>query len=438
MTTNYDLDYGINRDSLFVKSASNADYRFGSKNSYLDSSNSEDSEDDDLSAEMIDNMYLKKRTNKRIVKVRKSDISRKPTNGVRKARPRAKSSQPGVNLRAGSKSQRYSKQDKTIQIDSGDKSKGRSKSGSKTGSKTNRYANTLRLNDPNVDAVLNSQLMTRSKVSKKYATVQKRDETSGTSGTSDPSVMRSEDNNSMDNTSSVDTGDTDDTKSSDGSKKRREKDPVPIKNAIKDTRDRARYVDVRRFFRNPKKCSQDSIQIMVDIINSNHEISLRNLNWFGTKHLDTMDSRYRTNDNGDRELFDPKISYGKRQGPYGKKGFDPFRRGLAFNWNYDPNDKTKTVITTLCQLQFFKWLFEYEMMTYILENLIELKDLQSRYEKRKKEEKKAKKVKKDKESEKEESENTQNAKRSGNTKNLKLKAKRTDNRVESKLVIKIG
>ena len=375
--------------------------------------------------------------NKRIVKVRKNvgdpSEDRFDVHKLADRRSLEQKNHKSVNstTRLGSKSEKYSKQTK-IDIDGADTEIIQSKIGSKTVLDNRKIPvgrnSTFNLNDPNVEAVLNSQLMTDKLTNRKYAKVTKNN--GDTSGTSDHSIKM--DDRSIDN--SIDTIDTDDTKSSEGSKKKKEKDPVPIKDAIKDARERARYVDVRRFFRDSAKCSKENIQLMVDIINSNHEISLRNLNWFGTKHLDTMDSRYRTKDNGEKELFDPKISYGKRQGPYGKKGFDPFRRGLAFNWNYDPDDKTKTVVTTLCQLQFFKWLFEYEMMDYIKENLNELKELQRKYEKKRKEEKRAKKDVKDKSDE-----DTQDSfKKSDDDKNVKLKAKRTDTSAETKLIIRIG
>lgn len=414
MSTTYE-DYGINRNRLFASSRKSSYH----KTDRQYNRNAKNGEDGELTVLKVDTL---KNTNRRVVKVKKSNSKNSLDTSAN-------------GNRGGSKS--FSKTQKVIKEKKAG-SKSRSKTGSKTGSKTRSRGrqSTFSLNDPNVDAVLNSQLMTKKISQRKYAKKDGVDQID-TDQTPTESDAQTDAEHSGDQTLSIDTGDSDDTKSSDGSKKKREKDPIPIKEAIKDARDRARYVDVRRFFRDPNRCSKESIQLMVDIINSNHEISLRNLNWFGTKHLDTMDSRYYTDENGEKKMFDPRISYGKRQGPYGKKGFDPFRRGLAFNWNYDPDDKTKTVITTLCQLQFFKWLFEYEMMDYILENLDNLKELQRKYEKKKKDEKKAKKEKKIKDSDKQSDASVQSTKKETD-RNLKLKAKRTDTSAESKLIIRIG
>jgi len=249
-------------------------------------------------------------------------------------------------------------------------------------------------------------------------------------------------NNSHNSRDSNDSNDSDDSNNSDESnntdsetdssdKKKKDKTTVPIKDAIQSAMDRARYAKVRRFFRDPTRCSKANVQMMVDIINKNYEISLRTINWFCTKHLDIMDSRYRANENGERELFDPKITYGKRLNNYGKKGFDPFRRGLAFDWNYDPSDKTKTVTTTLCQLQFFQWLFEYDLMDYIISHLPKLKDTMRKSEKKKKEIKKIKKDKKEKEIQ-------AKIEEVKDQKNIKLKTKKPDTIASPKLVIKIG
>jgi hypothetical protein len=453
MTTTYDFDYGINRDSLFVNSKSDADYRIGSFDSYLNSGNSNDdsnnsddsthsdsdSEHSQISAEMIEDVYaspkktrnVKAAKNKRIVKVRKN-INNKGNKEVRN-----NCSKTDRRTRTGSKTGSKSG------------SKVRQSSTRQSSSKQSlvRTKNTTFIDSNNMASVLNSQLMTRSKMSrnKKYAKTDKDgknvDKTDSKTDSKTPlsdsknstndSALESETNTrSTDN--SIDTGDSEDTKSSQGSKRKKDKETIPIRVAIKSAVDRSRYVKVRRFFRDSEKCSKENVQLMVDIINKNHEISLRTINWFGTKHLDTMDSRYRTKENGERELFDPKITYGKRIGNYGKKGFDPFRRGLAFDWNYDTDDKAKTVTTTLCQLQFFQWIFEYELMDYILNNLSKLKDMMRKSEKKKKEIKKAKKEKKDKEKEAHEHGTKEDKK------NVKLKAKRSDTRAESKLIIKIG
>jgi hypothetical protein len=457
----YNLNYGMNHTSLFAKSGNTRTKKYcidsdnegdsDNSDSEGDSDNSDnegDSSKDEplvkpclsntkLSGSVIKNMFSKNKSKTGKSKVSKSSKSNKTlkvsknniTNTI-------------INSKSGSKS-------KNNYIKRTDK-----RSKSKSGFLSNPRSNgTVFIDTSDMTSVLNSNLINKSKntkKSKKYAGNKKviktakhsksllismdgsnsnnilnpdSDINSNTDQNTDQSITKSLDN-SVD---SVDTDDTDDSKMTHDSKKKRDKETVPITEALRNAREKSGYVGVKRFFKN--ECSKKNVQLMVDIINKNHEISLRTINWFGTKHLVKMDSRYRTKSNGNKEIFDPKITYGARLGTYGKKGFDPFRRGLAFDWNYDVDDTTKTVATTLCQLQFFRWIFEYDLMDYILDNLPKLKEMMRKSEKKKKDIKKQKKEIQ----EKKEKEIIIKEK-----KNVKLKAKRSNNNIETKLVIKIG
>lgn len=110
---------------------------------------------------------------------------------------------------------------------------------------------------------------------------------------------------------------------------------------------------INKFFR---KCDQDLVEKMVKIINKDKNndsgcISLRVLEWVVTKcSKKNIDIQI-----DDKEYFSINILYKAQLKSYKKKNFDPFRRDKKFYYNYDKKDKTKTVVTTLGQLNFFKW-----------------------------------------------------------------------------------
>lgn len=163
-----------------------------------------------------------------------------------------------------------------------------------------------------------------------------------------------------------------------------------LSEAVKTVDERSLFAQVDRFFRT---CPEEKINKMVKIINNEDAISLRMLNWFAMKHSATMESLDVVGPKGNIELFDVKISYRARLNTHSKKYFDPFRRGKRFDYNYDPKDPTKTVETTLCQLNFFRWLIMHNLLDYVANHFNDLKQkmgLHNNVEKKKKETKKEK------------------------------------------------
>ncbi len=116
------------------------------------------------------------------------------------------------------------------------------------------------------------------------------------------------------------------------------------------------YKIINKFFR---KCHPEMVEKMVKIINkdknldneNNNCISLRVLEWVVTKcSKKNIDIQI-----DDKEYFSINIMYKAQLKSYKKKNFDPFRRDRKFCYNYNKKEPTKTVITTLGQLNFFKW-----------------------------------------------------------------------------------
>ena len=113
---------------------------------------------------------------------------------------------------------------------------------------------------------------------------------------------------------------------------------------------------INKYFR---KCEPELVEKMVKIINKdkNNEndggscISLRVLEWVVTKcSKKNIDIQI-----DDKEYFSINIMYKAQLKSYKKKNFDPFRRDKKFCYNYDKKDPSKIVVTTLGQLNFFKW-----------------------------------------------------------------------------------
>ena len=145
---------------------------------------------------------------------------------------------------------------------------------------------------------------------------------------------------------------------------------------------------IDRFF---KKCPIEMIKKMVDIINADSIISLRVLEWVVTKsNKKAVNIKI-----GNNEYFSINIMYKAQLKSYKKKNFDPFRRDRKFYYNYDSNDDNKRVLTTLGQLNFFKWAVSNNIIDYVEKHYEDINRSMINYnkeEKVKNTEKKKKKV----------------------------------------------
>lgn len=118
-----------------------------------------------------------------------------------------------------------------------------------------------------------------------------------------------------------------------------------------------------------KNLDKTKINEMIDIINGKSKISLRLLDWFVTNYSDKYKIKLKktnTTDVFDNE-FNVHIGYKSQLKSYRKKYFDPFRRGQKFKYYFD-KQKTTYLCTTICQLNFFKWIFSNNIIDYIKTN----------------------------------------------------------------------
>ena len=116
----------------------------------------------------------------------------------------------------------------------------------------------------------------------------------------------------------------------------------------------------------------ENINKMLPIIMGDSKISIRVLEWFVTNYSKTKKVYYKI----DNEIFNVRINYEDQLDGYKKKMFDPFCRNKRIPFYYN---KTDYVITTVAQLNFFKWAIINKVIDYVDVHFKEIyKDMQNK------------------------------------------------------------
>jgi len=157
------------------------------------------------------------------------------------------------------------------------------------------------------------------------------------------------------------------------------------------------YNKVNGFFRT---LEEKKFKHMVDILNGEADISLRLLEWFITKYCDKYRTTKCNKENG--ESFVIYVGYKAALKTYRKRYFDPFKRNQQerkqkFCYVCKKITKEYRVNTTLGQLHFFRWLFENNILNYVIKNFDTIKasmEHTNRLEKKRKDEDKKNGIKK--------------------------------------------
>lgn len=111
---------------------------------------------------------------------------------------------------------------------------------------------------------------------------------------------------------------------------------------------------------------EKNINILIPIVNGLSKISLRVLDWFVTnfcKKHNTVIHYHR--DEKPKKLI-VHLDYKNQLKAYSKKQFDPFCRRERINFIYG---KGNELLTTVGQLNFFRWAIEHHVIYYINDNL---------------------------------------------------------------------
>jgi hypothetical protein len=104
---------------------------------------------------------------------------------------------------------------------------------------------------------------------------------------------------------------------------------------------------------------------MVRVINGESKISLRIVDWFTTNYAKKHYTIYPIQTETETRRFKVYIDYKLKLRSYSKKRFDPFCRWERITIPYKNDTQIQT---TIGQLNFFKWAFENEVISYIESN----------------------------------------------------------------------
>jgi len=134
-----------------------------------------------------------------------------------------------------------------------------------------------------------------------------------------------------------------------------------------------------------------NINLFIPILNFESKISIRLIDYFITKYSKNNKTNYKLRENDTEQIFNVHTSYKQQLKAFQKKNFDPFSRGDRIPYFIGDN----CVITTIGQLNFFKWFISKKLYEYINLNheIIEL-DMNKKNKNDKKKSKKLNKIKK--------------------------------------------
>jgi len=104
--------------------------------------------------------------------------------------------------------------------------------------------------------------------------------------------------------------------------------------------------------------------IFLYLLSSNSLVSIRLIDHFVTKYSKNNKISFKIKENNIEQTFNVYTSYKQQLKAYQKKYFDPFSRGERIPFFI--NDSC--VITTISQLNFFRWFISKNIHEYILEN----------------------------------------------------------------------
>lgn len=118
-------------------------------------------------------------------------------------------------------------------------------------------------------------------------------------------------------------------------------------------------------------CKENHIDELLDILTSDSKISLRIIDWFVTNYSKKYNTTYpiiikRPNGSDIRRQFMVYLDYKSQLKAFSKKQFDPFCRRDRIMFYYKEN---KHIVTTVGQLNFFRWAIQNKVLTHIKQNL---------------------------------------------------------------------
>lgn len=124
---------------------------------------------------------------------------------------------------------------------------------------------------------------------------------------------------------------------------------------------------------------KNKLDLFNDIITQKTPLSLRLLDWLVTNYSKKYNITYPLKCNSETIYFNIYIDYKNQLKAYSKKFFDPFCRqkrliidSQTLKWRtytIEENVSKKDIITTVGQLNFFRWFIENKVIEYALHNV---------------------------------------------------------------------
>jgi len=135
----------------------------------------------------------------------------------------------------------------------------------------------------------------------------------------------------------------------------------------------------------------ENIKLFIPIVNSESKISIRLIDHFVTKYSKTNKINYKIKENNTEQTFNVYTSYKQQLKAFQKKHFDPFSRGDRIQYFMGDH----CIITTIGQLNFFRWFISKKVYNYIDDNHDSIEnDMNKKSKTEKKKDKKISKPKK--------------------------------------------
>ena len=111
--------------------------------------------------------------------------------------------------------------------------------------------------------------------------------------------------------------------------------------------------------------TKEKLDKVIPIITGKSKISLRILDWFVTNYSKKNNISYEIELNNKKKNFIVYLDYKSQLKAYSKKQFDPFCRRERISFFDHSNTE---LVTTVGQLNFFRWAIETNIINYIIEN----------------------------------------------------------------------
>lgn len=115
--------------------------------------------------------------------------------------------------------------------------------------------------------------------------------------------------------------------------------------------------------------SKSHMADIAGIIEGESKISLRLIDWFVTNYSKKHSTIITSMVNNNIVHFNVYLSYRSQLKAYSKQQFDPFRRRDRISFYYE---KDQFIETTIGQLNFFRWVLQNNILTYIRQHYDEI------------------------------------------------------------------